>query len=77
MVKRQGNVSVLSVIRQQAQAVMQAVEASILCNTSGKNLTDAHGLSIYFPLHHIDSSYHKTDFVADTSWLDLIRSNLH
>lgn len=49
------------------------IEESVIANTSGKHLARAKGLSIYFPLHHIDYSYARTDFAHDSGWLGFIK----
>lgn len=39
-----------------------------LANTVGKNLSQAHGISIYFPENRIHYSYRKTPFSAANEW---------
>ncbi len=40
----------------------------VLANVSGKNLSQARGISIFFPERRIHSSYPKTPFAATNSW---------
>ncbi len=44
------------------------LEDSIIANTTGKNLKQARGISIYFPERRIHSSYPKTNFAKTNSW---------
>ncbi len=50
------------------------VKTVIFANESGKNLPKAYGLSIYFPIRGIHSSYLKTPFAQNYSWTKLIRA---
>ena len=45
---------------------------SVLAYTSGKNLTRARGLSIYFPNRQIDPTYLITPFGRVNKWVSLI-----
>jgi hypothetical protein len=49
-------------------ALQKVIERMVIANTTGNNMTAAHGVSIYWPLSHIDSSYFKTSFAQDTQW---------
>lgn len=44
------------------------IEQTVVAYAVGKNLSRARGLSIYFPLNHIDESYQHTDFARDCGW---------
>ena len=44
------------------------LEKSIIANATGKNLTKAGGISIYFPERRIHSSYPKTNFAQTNAW---------
>ncbi len=63
-------------VRKHISNVLKAVDTTVIANAVGKNLMDARGLSIYFPLSHIDSSYVKTEFALECSWIDLVKSNM-
>ena len=45
----------------------------VLANVSGKNLSQARGISIYFPERRIHSSYPKVPFAAENSWAMLLK----
>lgn len=63
-------------IKQLLQAGKWAIEQAIVAYTTGKDMIKAHGLSIYFPYRHIDSSYFKTEFGHDSLWLPLLQHML-
>ncbi len=49
------------------------IEQSVVANATGKSLSRAKGLSIYYPLSGpIDQSYMYTEFVADCGWNNLL-----
>lgn len=52
---------------------MDLVNKSVIANTAGKYLSQACGLSIYFPQNSLDRSYEKTDFAKDCSWHSLLQ----
>jgi hypothetical protein len=49
------------------------IKDAVVANTTGRNMSDAKGISIYFPNYHIDSSYLDTAFAKETLWLDFLR----
>ena len=49
------------------------VEKSLLYNCHGIERNYAHGLSLYFPLSHINNSYEKSSFAYDTGWIDVLK----
>lgn len=49
------------------------IEQSVIAYAVGKNLSKARGLSIYFPVSHIDESYQYTDFARDCGWHDFLK----
>ncbi len=51
------------------------IENIVIANVTGKNLSQARGLSIYFPEQRIHPSYNTTAF-ASNAWANLIRSTL-
>jgi hypothetical protein len=53
------------------------IEQSVVANTSGKLLSRAKGLSIYFPQSSVDVSYAKTDFAHNSQWLSLLQASTH
>ena len=44
----------------------------VIANCTGPAVTDAHGISIYFPYQHIDSSYPPSIFAQESDWLDFL-----
>ncbi|MEX0671769.1 MAG: clostripain-related cysteine peptidase [Candidatus Babeliales bacterium] len=54
----------------------QLIETISFTNKVGKNLHEARGLSIYFPSHRIDSSYHITTFAQSNNWINFVAQYL-
>ncbi|KKR96095.1 MAG: Clostripain family protease [candidate division TM6 bacterium GW2011_GWE2_41_16] len=52
----------------------ELIEQAVIANSTGTSFTDAHGISIYFPFHHIDSSYVPSEFAIHNAWLELLRN---
>ncbi|MCK5632673.1 hypothetical protein KAH94_02915 [bacterium] len=52
------------------------IESIIFAYTSGKSLSLARGLSIYFPERSIHSSYKKTNFAKKNNWINFIKQYL-
>lgn len=52
------------------------IVSAVFANVTGKNLTKAKGLSIYFPQRTIHSSYPVTPFAQKNSWFKLIKACL-
>lgn len=50
----------------------QLVLESVISNVTGSQMTAAHGLSIYFPYAHIDSSYYQIPFAKTSNWLEFL-----
>ena len=48
------------------------IERAVIANVTGKNLSQAKGLSIYFPEQRIHPSYGNTLFAANNSWVDFL-----
>ena len=48
------------------------IENAVVAYTTGNLMQQAHGISIYFPYHHVDSSYFKTQFANDSMWAQFI-----
>jgi hypothetical protein len=47
---------------------LTVLKGMIFANAVGRNLPNATGLSIYFPITSIHSSYAKTEFAKNTTW---------
>ncbi|RTL06818.1 hypothetical protein EKK58_03840 [Candidatus Dependentiae bacterium] len=52
------------------------IPSTVFANVTGKNLSKARGLSIYFPQRTIHSSYPATPFAQKNSWFKLIKACL-
>lgn len=52
------------------------IEEAVVAYTTGKAMTKAHGISIYFPYCHIDSSYLKTNFAQESTWVQFLQACL-
>ena len=48
------------------------ITQAVLANTVGKNLSNARGISIYFPEQRIHPSYSQTSFARSNAWYQLI-----
>lgn len=59
----------LSLRLEEGQSIIKRI---VIANKTGKNLSLAHGVSIYFPERRIHSSYRKTTFAQSNSWLAFI-----
>ena len=44
------------------------IQYSVLANTTGRNLKNAQGISIYFPERNIHSSYQQASFLTSNHW---------
>ena len=55
------------------QALHKTIKESVIANTSGTNLPDAQGVSIYFPEFLVHKSYHRNPFAKKTKWLSLLK----
>ena len=47
---------------------MQLIDQLVIANSFGRNLKNAHGISIYFPERGIHSSYQEAVFLASNAW---------
>lgn len=60
---------------------MKAIQQTVIANTCSQHLSEAKGLSIYFPTtKHLDPSYNNNEFAQDSNWqsfLDTICQTLH
>lgn len=50
-----------------------AIEACVVANAAGTHLARARGMSIYFPISHIDASYQHTDFAKNSLWFNFLK----
>lgn len=48
------------------------IQRAVVANTKGRRMADAHGISIYLPYSHIDSSYYQTQFAQQSRWVELL-----
>ena len=55
---------------------MKVIEGSVIANVAGKKLATARGLSIYFPYGRVDSSYVKTEFAKNSTWVRFIEDSM-
>jgi len=51
---------------------MNLIKEFVVANTCGKNLKNAHGISIYFPERSIHSSYQEALFLHSNAWSSLL-----
>ncbi|MDZ4124701.1 MAG: clostripain-related cysteine peptidase, partial [Hydrogenophaga sp.] len=58
------------------EAGLKLIENAVIANVTGKNLSQARGLSIYFPEHRIHSSYRKTNFANNNHWVTFLTQYL-
>ena len=52
---------------------VNSIEKSVIASASGTYLSRAKGLSIYFPMSHIDGSYQHTEFAKDSLWFNFLK----
>ena len=55
-------------INEYAVACLAILEKMIIANVHGKKLPHVRGLSLYFPVTSVHSSYYKTEFSKNTGW---------
>lgn len=56
-------------VSQTLTALCAAIESSVIAHCYGQDLAGrAHGISIYFPHYHIDSSYQTIRFAQESLW---------
>ncbi len=63
-------------LKSSINAVRTAIQSCVLSSINGKNVVNAKGLSIYFPLYFIDKTYYQTSFVQETKWLNVLQRAL-
>jgi len=52
---------------------LQHIKNAVILNTAGRNLSQAQGISVYFPEDAIHPSYLKTTFAGESAWIKLIQ----
>lgn len=65
-----------AIVQKLEQAINNALDSivdAVLVKTAGKNLSNAQGISIYFPDNRIHPSYPKTKFAAVNEWINFLR----
>lgn len=62
----------LKAVKQTAKTAEGILESMIIENTTSRNLSQAKGLSVYFPERKIHASYAKTPFAQQNAWSDFI-----
>lgn len=60
--------ALLMELRQALQEGLSIVEDVVIANVAGKNLSNARGVSIYFPERGVHPSYRKTFFAQTNDW---------
>lgn len=55
---------------------LELIKKVVVANTTGKNLKQARGISIYFPERRIHSSYPKNKFAKSNRWLTFLKAYL-
>jgi len=68
-----GNEQVVIDLKKYLQEGCALIEKIVVSNTAGSSLKKAQGLSIYFPLRHVDSSYEQIPFTQKTRWTELLQ----
>ncbi len=59
-------------IKEALELGMKLIQKSVIANACGANLSQAKGLSIYFPERRVHQSYTLTDFGKMNAWTNLI-----
>ncbi len=67
-----GNCPKLAQIKTLLDDGCNIIENMVIANCTGPAVTDAHGISIYFPYQHIDSSYPPSIFAQASDWLGFL-----
>ncbi len=64
----------LAKLKKQIETGFEIMNKTIIAYAAGKNLSNAHGTSIYLPYRHIHSSYKKNNFFNTNGWGKFVRS---
>lgn len=54
-------------------ALKNEIQNAVVHNVTGHRMADAHGISIYLPYSHIDSSYYPTSFAQHSAWTQFLK----
>ncbi len=49
------------------------IDKLVLEKFTSENLSHLHGVNIYFPYSHIDSSYYRAPFAQNSAWLQFLK----
>jgi len=64
----------LQALTQELYKLRKLAQEVIIANKTGTQMHDkAHGISIYFPVNHIDSSYFQALFAQKTLWITFLK----
>ena len=55
---------------------LAVLRTMVFANAVGRNLSEAEGLAIYFPLSYVHHSYYKTEFARLTTWPQFLEKYL-
>ena len=61
-------------LQQLVVTVQQAIDQCVCTQVTGKNIAFIHGMNIYFPYNHLDSSYYTIPFAQDSRWLQFLKA---
>lgn len=61
-------ISLYTALKECLQERQSLFKSLVVAHTSGKNLTQSHGISIYFPFNKIHASYQSNDFFKTNAW---------
>ena len=65
---------IVDVLREKLFRGKELIKCAVIACCTSKNRHYAHGLSIYFPLSHIDSSYSRAQFARESHWTRFIHA---
>ncbi len=61
---------------EQARQTIAEIRNAVVTNATGAHISQAEGLSVYFPYNHVESSYPTTRFAKESLWLDFLINTL-
>ncbi|MCB9492843.1 MAG: hypothetical protein H6679_01060 [Epsilonproteobacteria bacterium] len=66
----------LQTLKDELDNCKHKIHNAVIANVKGHSMGDAHGMSIYFPFNHIDSSYKITEFGSGKpqAWVGLLET---
>lgn len=68
---------VVQLLEQLLNQGLDSIDEIVIANVAGKNLQNAHGVSIYLPHRAIHASYIQIPFITNNSWIDLLYTMIH